>query len=163
MSMRQEFNGFHNIEGWTFGTVKIESFAGRRALGGPRWNCRCVICGSSWIDGHFTITESGSAYRCKNQACGDLHRIKPQPKAIEHEHEHEDKPKALEFKQRVDVDYERYARYCKRVGLQAGSQSDWANLDDRMKDDLLKPIEAQEFGDQLERDAREELRRKYGV
>ena len=160
--MRQEFNaGFHNIEGWTFGTVKVESYAGRRALGGPRWHCRCTICQSQWIEGHTAITEAGTAYRCRNTACGQLHRIKPQkPKPVEHEIE---KPEPIQWQPRKDSEYERYAAYCKRLGHQPGTQSDWANLDDRMKDDLLKPIEAQEFGDQLERDAREELRRKYGV
>lgn len=158
--MRQEFSaGFHNIEGWQFGTVKIESFAGRRALGSPRWNCRCTVCGSNWQDGHFFITESGNNYRCKNVACGDLHRIRPSKPVIEHD----EKPEPLEFKPRVDSEYERYARYCRANGHEPGSPSDWANLDDQGKNQILKPVEAQEVADELERIAREDLRRKYGV
>ena len=160
-SMRQEFSaGFHNIEGWTFGTVKIESFAGRRALGSPRWNCRCTVCGSNWQDRHFSITESGQNYRCKNVACGDLHRIRPpKPTAIEHD----EKPEPIQFQPRKDSEYERYEAYCKSLGLQAGSQSDWANLDDQGKNEILKPVIAKECADELEKIAREDLRRKYGV
>jgi len=151
--------GFADIAGWQFGTVRIESYAGRRALGGPRWNCRCTICFSSWVDGHFAITESGSAYRCKNQACGDLHRIKPRPKAIEHE----EKPKALEFKQRIDVDYQRYARYCRVNGFEPESQALWSQLDDRMKDDLLEPVATQEFSEELERLEQKRLKETYNA
>ena len=161
MSGRIERNGgWVDITGWDLGTTcKILSFAGRRALGGPRWHVSCNVCGSNWIDGHFAITESGKNYRCKNVACGDLHRIRPSKPVIEHD----EKPKAMEFKKRVDVDYERYARYCRVNGFEPESQALWSQLDDRLKDDLLEPVATQELSEELERLEQKRLKETYNV
>jgi hypothetical protein len=161
MSLRQEFNaGFQNIEGWQFGTVKIESFAGRRALGGPRWNCRCVICNSNWIDGHFSITESGTNYKCRNVACGQLHRIKPQRPV---EHEPEPKPEPMQTGLKVSPEYARYAAFVRATGGEPGSYQEFSQLDDVFKNQLMKPVEAKEVADQLEQNEQRRIRETYGV
>jgi hypothetical protein len=165
--MRQEFSaGFHNIEGWQFGTVKIESFAGRRALGSPRWNCRCTVCGSNWIDGHFTITESGQNYKCRNVACGQLHRIKPsKPTVIEHEPIPEPKPEPepIQTGLKVSPEYARYAAFVRATGGEPGSYQEFSQLDDVFKNQLMAPVEAQEVADELEQNEQRRLRETYGI
>lgn len=164
-SMRQEFSaGFHNIEGWQFGTCKVLSFAGRRALGSPRWNMVCTVCRSQWQDGHFSITESGQNYKCRNVACGQLHRIKPSKPAIEHdEQKPEPRPEPIQTGLKVSPEYARYAAFVRRNGHEPGSYQDFSQLDDVFKNQLMAPVESQEVADELERIAREDLRRKYGI
>ena len=151
--------GFYDLTGWTMGTVKVLSFAGRRSGGSPTYNVQCSVCQSQWVEQHYRLAEAQAAFRCRNTACSK--GLIAKPRHIEHEPE--PRPDPIQFKPRKDSEYERYARYCRGNGFEPENQSLWSQLDDRMKDSLLKPVAEKELVDELERVAREDLRRNYGV
>ena len=156
-----QYRGFADINGWTFGTCRVLSFAGRQGGSGPRWNVICSVCQSQWIEGHAAITEAGTAYRCRNTACGQLHRIKPQkPKAIEHE----PKPEPIQWQPsglKVSPEYARYAAFVRANGGEPGSYADFSQLDSVYRAQLMAPVEAQAYADALEQNEQRRLKEQH--
>ena len=133
--------GWVDLTGWSIGqTVKVLSFAGRTKAG-PSYFVSCSRCGSRWQELHHKLAQEYKTFKCRNVSCQLGKITKPQDIAPEPE----PKPEPIQFQPRTDSEYERYSAYCKRLGLQAGSQSDWANLDDVFKNQLMKPIETAEY------------------
>jgi hypothetical protein len=151
--------GFYDLTGWTMGTVKVLSFAGRRSGGSPTYNVQCSVCQSQWVEQHYRLAEAQAAFRCRNTSCSKgliakPRHIEPIP---------EPKPEPIQTGLKVSPEYARYAAFVRATGGEPGSYQEFSQLDDVLKNHLMAPVEAQAYADALERNEQQRIKETYGI